>query len=109
MYNIQKSKSKYAGTSLKVNDSVEGEPIETKIVRMIENNEQIKDSAPLIFTERKEGVLPAYNIRTDKMAVAIDALDVASKNSVAKRTLGQQAKEGMLKEEDGEAEPTQTT
>ena len=43
----------------------EGERLECKIERMTENNEPIGETAPLIYTPRKEGVIAAYDIRTD--------------------------------------------
>ena len=49
------------GTGLNVNTSVEGETIETKINRIVNNKEPIKDGAPLIYTERKEGIRPSTN------------------------------------------------
>ena len=30
---------------------------------------------PTIYTEKKDGVLPEYDIRTDRFEVAIDAID----------------------------------
>ena len=36
----------------------EGETIEQKVNRIVNNNEPITDGAPIIFTERKDGVLP---------------------------------------------------
>ena len=53
--------------------------------RVIENNEPITDSAPIVYTERKDGVLPQYDIRTDRFEIAIDAMDKVSKTHVAKR------------------------
>ena len=47
-------------------ESFEGESIERKVSKLIENNEPITDGAPIIFTEKKDGVLPQYDIRTDK-------------------------------------------
>ena len=44
----------------------EGERLEMKIKRMMANKEPIVDGAPEIFTEAKDGVLAAYNIRTDR-------------------------------------------
>ena len=38
---------------------VEGERLELKIDRMTQNNEPIGDSAPLIYTPRKDGVIAA--------------------------------------------------
>ena len=47
-------------------DAYEGELIENKVKRLTENKEPIKDSAPLVYTKKADGVLPQYNIRTDK-------------------------------------------
>lgn len=77
--------SKGRKTTLEVNDSLEGESIEMKVRRITENKEPIKDGAPEIFTERKEGVNSAYNIRTDRWEVAVDAMDAVNKSILAKR------------------------
>lgn len=54
---------------------VEGERIELKIDRMTQNNEPIGDSAPLIYTPRKDGVIAAYDIRADKWDIALEAME----------------------------------
>ena len=54
---------------------VEGERLELKIDRMTQNNEPIGDSAPLIYTPRKDGVIAAYDIRTDKWDIALEAME----------------------------------
>jgi len=64
---------------------MEGERIETKVDRVVHNNEPIKDGAPLIYTERKLGVQPKYNIRTDRFDIAIDAMDKVEKSYKARR------------------------
>lgn len=81
MYNYKKANK----TRLNINSSTEGEPIETKIERITNNKEPITDGAPLIYTERKEGVLAGYNPRTDKWEIAIEAMDTVSKTNIAKR------------------------
>lgn len=63
----------------------EGESIENKVNRILINKEPITDGAPLIYTNRKDGVLPGYNIRTDRFDVAIDAMDKVAKSKLAKR------------------------
>jgi hypothetical protein len=63
----------------------EGEPIEHKIERIVNNKEPIKDGAPEIFTERKEGVNSAYNIRTDRWEIAAAAMDKVAGSIQAKR------------------------
>lgn len=78
-------KIKSTKTSLNVNEAYEGEPIEEKIKRILNNKEPISDGAPLIYTERKDGVLPAHDIRTDRFEVAIDAMDKVQKTHQAKR------------------------
>ena len=72
-------------TSINKNDSLQGETIEMKIERIVENKEPITDGAPIIYTERKQGVLPEYDIRTDRFDLAIGAMDYISKSQIAKR------------------------
>lgn len=68
-------------------EAYEGESIEDKCARIVENNEPISDGAPLTYTKRADGVRPEYNIRTDKWDVAIETM-----NKVA------QAKKNKIKE-----------
>jgi hypothetical protein len=72
-------------STLKSVETVEGEPIEHKIERIVSNKEPISDGAPEIFTERKEGVKSAYNIRTDRWEIASEAMDKVSGSIQAKR------------------------
>ena len=64
--------------------TIEGESIETKVERITVNKEPIKDGAPIIFTERKDGIIPAYNIRTDRWDIAMQAMDKVNKSKLAK-------------------------
>lgn len=72
-------------TTLRVNKSIQGETIEKKVARIVNNNEPIEDVAPLIYTERAQGVLPAYDIRSDRMEIALDAMDKVTKSHIAAR------------------------
>lgn len=65
--------------------TIEGERIEDKMRRVIDNKEPITDGAPIIYTERKLGVLPAYNIRTDRWDIAQTAMEINQKAISAKR------------------------
>jgi len=78
-------KPKYTSTTIKMNQSIEGETIEQKVERITSNKEPITDGAPLIYTERKDGVQAGYNIRTDRWEIAIDAMDIVTKSALAKR------------------------
>lgn len=72
-------------SQLKSNEVYEGETIETKVSRIINEKAPIEDGAPIIFTDRADGVLPAYDIRTDRWDIAIDAMDKVNKAKIAKR------------------------
>jgi len=78
-------KTQFNDTSLNVNESLEGETLETKMERVTTNKEPIKDGAPLIYTERKDGVQPGYNIRTDRFEIAVEAMDKVTSSNLAKR------------------------
>lgn len=78
-------KPKYHKSEILINESTQGETIEQKIERVTQNKEPIKDGAPLIYTDRNEGVLAGYNIRTDRFEIAIDAMDKVTKANIAKR------------------------
>ena len=62
----------------------DGESIEDKVRRITENNEPITDGAPIIYTNRDDGVLPAYNIRTDRWEIAQEAMDAVNQANLAK-------------------------
>lgn len=78
-------KSQMPTTALNVNQSVNGETIEQKLRRILNNKEPITDSAPIIYTERKDGVKPEHNPRTDRFEIAVEAMDTAAKSHQAKR------------------------
>lgn len=94
-------KIKYNTTTLKVNESYEGERIEQKIQRIVNDKTPITDGAPLVYTERKDGVQPQYDIRTDRWEIAVDAMDKVSKSHQAKREnrIGQAAMKNMTDEQ----------
>ena len=63
----------------------EGETIETKVARIVQNKEPITDGAPMIYTEKEQGVMPAYNVRTDRWEIAENAMDKVNAAKMAKR------------------------
>ncbi len=66
-------------------EKLEGETIEQKISRVMDNGEPISDGAPEIFTEKKQGVMAAYNIRTDRWEIAAEAMDKVTRSRQATR------------------------
>lgn len=82
---MYKLKTKPSKPKIIVNNAYEGERIEEKIDRIVNNKEPITDGAPIIFTERKDGVQPAYDIRTDRWDIAVDAMEKVDKAKKAAR------------------------
>lgn len=110
MYKKQKAEA----TSINVNKSYEGERIEEKIMRITNNKEPISDGAPIVYTERNEGVKPEYDIRTDRWEIATEAMDKvaqqkykdrANRHMTEEEKLAKAAKEGMEKEKKSEGGP----
>ena len=62
----------------------EGELIEETVRRCTTSKEPIDSSREIIFTKKKDGVIPGYNIRADRWDIAIDAMDVYNKERVSR-------------------------
>lgn len=59
------------------NLTYQAEPREVKLRKIISGeSSNMEDGVfPTIYTEKRDGVLPEYDIRTDRFEVAIDAMD----------------------------------
>ena len=78
-------KIKPTKTTIKINESVEGETIEMKVDRIVNSKEPIADGAPIIYTKRSDGVLPDYDIRTDRWEqAAVIAMNASEKSKQAR-------------------------
>ena len=62
-----------------------GESIEEKVRKVTADNTNIEAISPMIYTERKDGVLPQYNIRTDKWGIAQQAMNTIAIGTRKKR------------------------
>lgn len=71
-------KNKICSSGQKSAPGYQAETIEQEIRRMLNNKEPLEGQAPLIYTDRKDGVLKQFNIRTDKFEVAAEAMDKVS-------------------------------
>lgn len=98
-------RNKVQRTNIEINTSVEGETIEQKIRRVTQNKEPIQDGAPTIFTDRKDGVRPEYDIRTDRFELAVEAMNGIHKDHIAKR----QEKHNKKDNNNGGTEPISGT
>jgi len=104
-------KKRYVQTksTLNVREVVVGESIEDKVRRIENNKEPITDGAPLVYTERKDGVQEAYDVRTDKWEVALNAMDAVTKSKLAKRQEQLKDIDKVVKDKDGETESIEAT
>lgn len=66
-------------------ETMAGETLEQFIARATSTNQPIEATAPIIYTERKDGVEPQYDIRTDRFEIAQATMDKAVKSDRAKR------------------------
>lgn len=63
----------------------EAEPREVKLRKIISGEaSNMEDGVfPIIYTEKKDGVQPEYDIRTDRFEVAIDAMDKINQSAAS--------------------------
>lgn len=71
------------------NLTYQAEPREVKLRKIIngESNDMEDGVFPTIYTEKRDGVQPEFDIRTDRFEVAIDAIDKINQsvaNQIAK-------------------------
>jgi len=94
-------------STIALDNKMEGETIENKVIRLVQNKEPIKDGVPIIFTDRAEGVNSAYNIRTDRWEIAVDAMERLAKSKIAKRDEVAKTAETEKEKKNGVTESTQ--
>lgn len=84
----------------------EGETLIKKIQRIMDENEPLKDGAPLIYTPKQAGVRADCDIRTDKWDIAMKAM-----NRVNEYKLSEYLKDGITEtpteKEGGESTTTE--
>lgn len=60
-----------------------GESLEEMLRRLTANKEPIPENVPPIFTPQEDGIIPDYDIRSDRFDVAMDAQDKFSRSKIA--------------------------
>lgn len=88
-----KNGCKFYKTTITTDFLENGESIEEKMRKVTQTNEPIENVAPLIYTERKDGVLPECDIRTDRWDIAQEAMGAVEKSITAKREAAAQTQE----------------
>ncbi len=84
---------KFNNTQIKCNEGFEGLSIEREIEKLIEDKTAIEATSPIIYTERKDGVRPEFDIRTDRFDIALEAMSKVTGSYRAKREESIKARE----------------
>lgn len=71
--------------SIRVNNSFEGKTIEEQLRALMAGETIETKGRPMVYTEKKDGVMAETNIRSDRFQLAQDANDYVVKSNVAKR------------------------
>lgn len=85
-----------------------GETLIKKIQRILDENEPLTDGAPMIYTPKQAGVRDDCNVRTDKWALAMDAMDRVNNyklNEYLKKGEAEAPKKEEGQPEGGKTEP----
>lgn len=85
-------------TRLHVNESVEGQSIEDKMRNVTLSGEPIDNAAPLIYTDKKDGALPQYDVRADRWDIALETTDRVTRANIAKSQEQQGAKQQEIQQ-----------
>ena len=98
-------------TQIKLDNIYEAEPLEVKLRRKERGGKTDEEEGDgktwaITFTERKDGVLPEYNIRTDRFEIAREAQDRLNQGIMLQYSDKQETKEA--KEAEGAKEETET-
>lgn len=71
--------------ALKTTEEFIGQSLEEKVFQAVNSNAPIESVAPMVYTERKDGVLPETNIRTDRFEIAQEAMTTIAEGIREKR------------------------
>lgn len=82
-------------SQIKRNNTFEGDNILVTMKRALQGDGDTGEELPTYFTERKAGVLPGFNIRTDRWEVARKATETLQKSETAQRERAWKERNGI--------------
>lgn len=88
----------YPVSRIRVQPTMSGISLEEQIRKMMNDKEPIQATAKIDYSERKDGVLPQYDIRHDKFNSAIEATEKMYGEAFTARTL---TDKGFVQDKDG--------
>lgn len=91
------------------NLTYQAEPREVKLRKIINGeSKDMEDGVfPTIYTEKKDGVMPEYDIRTDRFEVALDAIDKINSSTADKVAKSKGKTETETEKDSGPKEKTE--
>lgn len=78
------------------NETVEGESIEQKMEKILAGKEKVELTRSPVYQERRAGIEPQYNIRTNKMEILQDAVQTATQKYFEARDLRGKIRHGEI-------------
>lgn len=78
-------KCSYNTTLTTDNYTCNAQSLEEKIAGLLANNSPIDSISPMYYTEKKDGVKPETDIRTDRWEIAVDTADKVNASLIAAR------------------------
>lgn len=100
-----RKKQEVRETRLIINQSVEGICMEENVRSIVEGKTGITQQFEPIYTDRRDGVMPQYDIRTDRFEIAREAKDKINKYEASQIAKG----ENISKEDDEETRAKETS
>lgn len=92
-------KNKMTESIITVNrKKTEGLSLEQEIEQLIKSKQPLQGGATMIYTEKSKGVLPEYDIKTDRFDIAAETKHAATRRAIMKPM------EGGANEEKGKAD-----
>lgn len=95
---MKKQEYKQHETQLKSNGTYEGISLEEKLRIATTTKEPLEAISHEIYTERKDGVLPQYDPRTDRFDIALEQQSKAEKIRAAQREEAPKAEEKQVEQ-----------
>lgn len=81
---MKHTKTKYTKTCIRRKCTSTGLSIEETVRQAIATNSPLEGGATPIWTPASDGVVPAYDVRTDKQDLALKAMDKVQKTEAMK-------------------------
>lgn len=81
---VRKPKMRHALSQIKIWNTYEAEPLEVKLRRKMKGGKVDEEEGDgktwaIAYTEKKDGVKPEYDIRTDRFEIAREAMETLEK------------------------------